>query len=49
MVAGPVVSRLMERFQDKEQLDRPEYMWHHDQQASADFLHEIFAIHGQGH
>ena len=34
MVAGSVVSRLIEQFQDKQQLDRPEYIWHHDQQAS---------------
>ena len=29
-----MVSRLIESSQGKQQLDRPEYMWHHDQQAS---------------
>ena len=35
MVAGPVVSRLVEQFKDEhQQFNRPEYMWHHDQQES---------------
>ena len=34
MAAGPVVSRLIEQMHDKQKFDRPEHVWHYDQQAS---------------
>ena len=33
MVAKPMVSSLIEQFQDKQQLHRLQYKWHHDQQV----------------
>ena len=49
MVAGPVVSRLIGRFQDKQQLNRGEYVWHYDQQASVQiffmkYLQSMFGV-----